>query len=100
MIKSDSLKFSIQEIHQDSEHLNTIIRLGDANSETLGFLPYGAFRDLASEGRILGYIVPEIGCVGYLLYGINRRYSRVKLTHLCVDKNWQKRGSSFSRDSS
>ncbi|MTJ08022.1 MULTISPECIES: GNAT family N-acetyltransferase [unclassified Anabaena] len=92
MVQEDSLKFSIQEIGATSQHLKTVINLGNANSETLGFLPYGAFERLAEEGRIIGFIVPEVGCVGYLLYGISRRDYRVKLTHLCVDKNWQKRG--------
>ncbi|MEA5513921.1 GNAT family N-acetyltransferase [Nodularia sp. UHCC 0506] len=92
MVQEDSLKFSIQEIGATSQHLKTVINLGNANSETLGFLPYGAFERLADEGRIIGFIVPELGCVGYLLYGISRRNYRVKLTHLCVDKNWQKRG--------
>ncbi|MDB9457805.1 GNAT family N-acetyltransferase [Dolichospermum circinale CS-545/17] len=92
MIKEEYLNFNIQEISSDSEHLKIIISLGDANSETLGFLPYGAFYELAGKGRILGCISSPGTCVGYLLYGINRRYSRVKLTHLCVDKTWRDRG--------
>ncbi|MEA5549915.1 GNAT family N-acetyltransferase [Anabaena cylindrica UHCC 0172] len=92
MVQEDSLRFSIEEISATSQHLKTVINLGNTNSETLGFLPYGAFERLADEGRIIGFIIPEVGCVGYLLYGISHRDYRVKLTHLCVDKNWQKRG--------
>ncbi|MBD2776958.1 GNAT family N-acetyltransferase [Iningainema tapete] len=90
MESNEPQQFTIQEISQNSKHLETIIQLGDANSTTLGFLPYGAFRRLAAEGRILGYIVPEAGCVAYLLYDISGY--KVKLTHLCVDKMWQGRG--------
>ncbi|MBN4002910.1 N-acetyltransferase [Nostoc sp. LPT] len=92
MVKVESLKFSIQEISPDSEYLETIMRLGDANSKTLGSLPYGAFRRLAGEGFVLGCIASEVGCVGYLLYGISRRCSRVKLTHLCVAQEWRGKG--------
>ncbi|MEH2272392.1 MAG: GNAT family N-acetyltransferase [Nostoc sp.] len=92
MVKGESLKFSIQEISPDSEYLETIMRLGDANSKTLGSLPYGAFRRLAGEGFVLGCIAPKVGCVGYLLYGISRRCSRVKLTHLCVAQEWRRKG--------
>ncbi len=63
MVTEESLQFSVQEIDQSSEHLETIIRLGDANAATLGFLPYGAFRRLASAGRLLGCIAPGAGCV-------------------------------------
>ncbi|WP_414575396.1 GNAT family N-acetyltransferase [Anabaena sp. CCY 9402-a] len=90
MVKEELPDHSIDEISSGSKHLETIIKLGDSNSVTLGFLPDGAFRRLADEGRILGFIIKEVGCVGYLLYDTNR--SRVKLTHLCVDKQWQGRG--------
>ncbi len=90
MVKDESLQFKVQEIDQNSEHLDTIIQLGDAHSATLGFLPRGAFRRLASKGHILGCIASGIGCVGYLLYNISRH--QVKLTHLCVDEMWKGRG--------
>ncbi len=92
MVEEESLKFSIQEISPDSEYMKTIICLADANSKTLGMLPYGAFDRLAGKGFVLGCILPGVGCIGYLLYGISRRCSRVKLTHLCVDKAWQGKG--------
>ncbi|NES22229.1 MAG: N-acetyltransferase, partial [Symploca sp. SIO3E6] len=90
MATDESLEFTIQEINSISEHLAKIIQLGDANSATLGFFPRGAFIRLADEGRILAYILPEVGCVGYLLYGIN--CDRVKLNHLCVDEMWRGKG--------
>ncbi|MUG98679.1 GNAT family N-acetyltransferase [Scytonema sp. UIC 10036] len=90
MASDKPFEFIIQEIDPNSKYLETIIQLGDANSATLGFLPYGAFRRLAATGRILACIVPNVGCVGYLLYEISRY--KVKLTHLCVDKKWRSKG--------
>jgi Acetyltransferase (GNAT) domain len=92
MNEQHSIKFRVEEISVDSEYLETIINLGNTNAKTLGFLPFGAFHDLAKENRILGCIASDIGCVGYLLYGINRRHCRVRITHLCVDTNWRNRG--------
>ncbi|WP_427160340.1 GNAT family N-acetyltransferase [Aliinostoc sp. HNIBRCY26] len=90
MVQEELPEYSIDEIRSGSDHLETIIKLGDSNSATLGFLPDGAFRRLGDEGRILGFIIKDVGCVGYILYDTNRH--RVKLTHLCVDKQWQGRG--------
>ncbi|MEC4814205.1 MAG: GNAT family N-acetyltransferase, partial [Scytonema sp. PMC 1069.18] len=90
MVSDELPKFIIQEIDQSSQYLKTIIQLGDANSATLGFLPYGAFRRLADAGRILACITAEAGCIGYLLYDISGY--KVKLTHLCVDKKWRGKG--------
>lgn len=90
MRTEEFLEFSIEETDSNSQYLEKIIQLGDANSATLGFLPYGAFRRLADEGRILTCIAPRVGCVGYLLYGISNY--RVKLTHLCVDEMWRGKG--------
>jgi GNAT superfamily N-acetyltransferase len=66
------------------------MRLGDVNSGTLGFLPYGAFYRLAAEGRILACINTQEDCVGYLLYGIS--VNKVRLAHLCVDEMWRGKG--------
>jgi len=90
MSTDKSLEFTIQEIDSSSEYLEKIIQLGDANSATLGFLPRGAFSRLAEQGRIFACISSEVGCVGYLLYGVNRY--RVKLNHLCVDEMWRGKG--------
>ena len=90
MTAGESLEFTIQEIDSNSKHLETIIRLGDANSATLGFFARGAFLRLADQGCILTCISPEVGCVGYVLHSTSR--GRVRLTHLCVDSTWRGRG--------
>ncbi|NET55530.1 MAG: hypothetical protein F6K47_04855 [Symploca sp. SIO2E6] len=65
MATDESLEFTIQEIDSSSEHIETIRRLGDANSATLGFLPRGAFYRLANQGRILACISPEVVSIIY-----------------------------------
>ena len=47
MNEQHSIKFRVEEISVDSEYLETIINLGNTNAKTLGFLPFGAFHDLA-----------------------------------------------------
>jgi len=83
-------QLTIQEIDSNSKHLKNVFKLANANSSTLGFIPYGAFRKLADKGLIIVCIAPEKGCIGYLLYNIS--CYQVKLTHLCVDKEWRGQG--------
>jgi len=84
----------IQEIKPDSPHYARVVELGDANSKTLGFLPYAAFRDAASKGGVLGYI--RNGVVeGYALFARRIRGGHVSLTHLCVGA--EHRGSGVAR---
>jgi GNAT superfamily N-acetyltransferase len=90
MSTDQSLRFTIHEIASNSEHLKTVMQLADANSGTLGFLPYGAFSRLADRGLIIACIVPQAGCVGYLLYEISGY--KVKLRHLCVNEQWRGQG--------
>jgi len=86
----NSPQLTVQEIDSNSEYLETVFKLADANSATLGFLSYGTFRQLADKGRIIVCITPEKICIGYLLYNISRY--RVKLTHLCIDRQWRGQG--------
>lgn len=69
-------------IAADSPHLDAVKALWRANSDTLGFLPAGAFADYARDRHILVALL-ENRCVGYLLYRIVR--GRVTIAHFCVD---------------
>ena len=81
----------IREIKPDSHHYRQVVELGNANSRTLGFLPYAAIRDAASKGGVLGYI--RNGVVeGYVLFAERVRSGRVSLTHLCVGAGHRRSG--------
>lgn len=73
----------IREIMPDSALFDHVADLGDANSKTLGFLPYDAIRQAASTGGVLGY-VRDGAVVAYALFATRVRSGRVCLTHLCV----------------
>ena len=85
----------IEEVRPDSSHYERVIELGNANSRTLGHLPFEAIRQAAAEGRLLAFV--EDGNVkGYALFGKRVRTSDISLTHLCVDRN--QRGRGIARD--
>lgn len=85
----------IREIEPDSQFYEQVVQLGDANSKTLGFLPYAAIRDAASKGGVLGYV--RNGVVeAYALFARRVRGGHVSLTHLCVGA--EHRGSGIARE--
>ena len=81
----------IEEVSPDSPYYEQVIELGDANSKTLGFLPYEAISHAAAEGRVLAYV--EDGHVkGYALFGKRASTGDISLTHLCVAHSERGRG--------
>ena len=81
----------IEEVRPDSSHYQRVVELGNANSATLGFLPYAVFNQAAAEGRVLACV--EDGEVkGYALYARRVRTGDISLTHLCVDQGQRGRG--------
>ena len=85
----------IQEIKPDSLHYDQVLELGNANTKTLGLLPFSAIRDAAENGGVLGYINNGV-LVGYVLFARLIRSGRIRLTHLCVDA--EHRGSGIARE--
>lgn len=84
----------IREIKPGTRHYDQVVELGDANSRTLGHLPYAAIEDAATKGGILGYV--RNGTVeAYALFARRVRSGRVSLTHLCVGT--EHRGSGIAR---
>ncbi len=85
----------IEAVSPGSPQYQRVIELGNANSATLGFLPYEAIKQAADEGRVLAFV--EDGEVkGYALYGKRVRTGDISLTHLCVDKD--QRGLGIARE--
>ena len=85
----------IREIKPDSPHYDQVLELGNANTRTLGLLPYSAIRDAAANGGVLGYVDDGV-LHGYVLFARLIRSGRIRLTHLCVDA--EHRGSGIARD--
>lgn len=81
---------SVLTIDDKSEHLETVKVLWRANSDTLGFLPDGAFTDYASQRRILVALDSAGACVGYLLYRIAK--GRATVAHLCIAESARGQG--------
>lgn len=60
-----------------------VVALGDANSATLGHLPYAVFEEAAASGCLLA-VARNGEVVGYALFALRSRRYEVSLTHLCV----------------
>ena len=71
-------------INDRSPHLDEVIELGQANTDTLGFLPWGAFIKYAADNQILVAIDEEKKVIGYLLYATSSRKRLAYIVHLCV----------------
>ena len=85
----------IEEVSPDSPQYERVVELGNANSSTLGFLPYEAIKQAAADGRVLACV--QDGVVkGYTLFGKRARTGDISLTHLCVDRN--ERGQGIARE--
>ncbi len=84
----------IEAVSPDSSQYEQVVALGNANSKTLGHLPFAAIKQAAAEGRVLAFV--EGGEVkGYVLFGKRVRTGDISLTHLCVDRS--KRGGGIAR---
>ena len=81
----------IEAVSPESPHYEQVVALGNANSKTLGHLPFAAIKQAAAEGGLLAFL--EGGEVkGYALFGKRVRTGDISLTHLCVDQNSRGRG--------
>ena len=78
------IQLKIEAIDESSPHLQDVIKLGDANKKTLGFLPHTAFINHAKKGNIFVALDSQGRCIGYGLYEYTRRHNRHRLVHLCV----------------
>lgn len=83
--------YSVQCISQDSEHLKVVKQLWREHSDTLGYLPDGAFDDYARARHIL-VATKDNACAGYVLYRIGLAY--VTIAHFCVAPEHRRQGVS------
>lgn len=81
----------IDPIDDTSPHFQAVLKLGKANSGTLGFLPKGGFLDYAQERRIVVAVNDTGTCIGYLLYRLVR--NKAIVAHFCVDEAVRKQGT-------
>ena len=79
----------IQAIDEHSQHLSAVKDLWREHSDTLGFLPAGAFVDYARDRHILVALQDSV-CVGYLLYRVVR--DRATVAHFCVATGARRQG--------
>lgn len=83
----------VEFIDQTNKLLPDVILLGSKNSNTLGFLPEGAFHDHAKRHWII--IAEENNqLLGYLLFRLSSKTSRVSITHLCINPDYRGKGVS------
>lgn len=73
--------------------LDKVIELGDANRNTLGHLPRGAFKEMARKRFILG-AVEDGELLGYLIFRINQGRRAIVIVHLCVSSLHRGKGVS------
>ncbi|MCL4202484.1 MAG: GNAT family N-acetyltransferase [Pirellulaceae bacterium] len=90
MATSGSKQVVVEPVAQGSAELRQVKVIWRRNSETLGFLTDGAFRERAEKKQILGARVDE-NVAGYLVFFRNRRHE-IRITHLCVDEGYRGRG--------
>ncbi|MEK7991355.1 MAG: GNAT family N-acetyltransferase [Thiotrichaceae bacterium] len=82
------MKLKIITINEDSKHLESVIKLGDSNSKTLGFFPKLAFKEFAKNRKILVAIDENTDIfLGYLLHDANKRI--VSIVHFCIDSRYR-----------
>lgn len=84
----------IEFIDQNSKYLKDVIELGSKSSSTLGFMPIGGFIDHAKKKWILIAHKDE-ELLGYLLFRLGIKTSKISITHLCVKP--EHRGTGISK---
>ena len=72
----------VQSIKSSSPRFGDVLRLHKENSQTLGFLPQGAFRKYADDGTLLVVLDSTQKTAGYLLYRLTR--NSASIIHLCT----------------
>ena len=85
---------AIEVVVPDSPRYDLVVELSDANTKTLGMLPYAVIREAAADGRVLAYVAAGV-VQGYALFSRRVRTGDISLTHLCVGQ--QHRGGGIAR---
>jgi predicted nucleic acid-binding protein/ribosomal protein S18 acetylase RimI-like enzyme len=84
---TDNIK--IEYINQHHRFFQDVIKLGKKHSSTLGFMPEGGFVDHAQKKYIIiAHNNSEL--IGYLMFRVVVRLSRINIVHLCVEESYRK----------
>jgi GNAT superfamily N-acetyltransferase/predicted transcriptional regulator len=82
----------VKPVLPNTPEFESVLKLWRQNSQTLGHLPKGAFKDQAEVRQLLGLFLEE-NLIGYLLYRISRSsLSRATVVHLCLAKSYRGKG--------
>ena len=82
----------IERVEAAGADYDRVVELGDANSATLGQLPYAVFEEAAASGCLLAAkLRGEV--IGYALFALRKRRHEVSLTHLCVRSDMRRTGA-------
>jgi predicted nucleic acid-binding protein/GNAT superfamily N-acetyltransferase len=84
---TDNLK--IEYINQHHRFFQDVIKLGKKHSSTLGFMPEGGFIDHAQK-RFIIIAHNNTELIGYLMFRVVVRSSRISIVHLCIEENYRK----------
>ena len=91
------MNYTISIIDHSSKYFEKVIQLSEANKKTLGFLPYGAFEQLAAKKQVIVAVDDKTDALlGYLLFNLSRRKMLASVVHLCIDV--KQRGKGITRE--
>ena len=82
----------IEQVNSAGHVYEQVVALGDANSATLGQLPYAVFEEAAAAGCLLA-AMQRGDVIGYALFALRNRRHEVSLTHLCVRDEMRSAGA-------
>ena len=85
----------IEPVEASGALYDQVIALGNANSATLGYLPYAVFKEAAESERLLA-AARDGEVIGYALFALRSRRYEVSLTHLCIRGNERGKGTARS----
>lgn len=89
-LEPNQAPISIVVVEEASPQLAAVIAVWRAHSDTLGYLPSGAFDEAARQGRILAALSGPNSLAGYVLY--RTPGDRAVVVHLCVAPEFRSRG--------
>ena len=82
----------IKAIKGNSEYADQVKALGKANSSTLSLFPEGAFDEYIWKGKVLVALDENDTFLGYLLYTVKKKERQIKIYHLCLKKESERKG--------
>ncbi|TYQ31507.1 GNAT family N-acetyltransferase [Pseudanabaena sp. UWO310] len=82
----------IKAIKGNSEYADQVKALGKANSSTLSLFPEGAFDQYIWKGNVLVALDENDTFLGYLLYTVKKKERQIKIYHLCLKKESERKG--------